>query len=88
MLLVRPETQIRHLEDGNPNEHHKSYLMCNVPNWDVQFSHTVGRYLQKVPYLTCLDLLQLDGVTLDNFAELKTVEGLKEGSPIKVSLSQ
>jgi protein TIF31 len=30
-------------------------------------------------------LLQLDGVTLDNFAELKTVEGLKEGSLIKVS---
>ncbi len=29
---------------------------------------------------------QLDGVTLDNFAELKTVEGLKEGSLIKVRL--
>ncbi len=26
----------------------------------------------------------MDGVTLDNFAELKTVEGLKEGSLIKV----
>jgi hypothetical protein len=27
---------------------------------------------------------QLDGNTLDNFAELKTVEGLKEGSLVKV----
>ena len=32
---------------------------------------------------TCFSL-QLDGTTLDNFAELKTVEGLKEGSLIKV----
>ena len=40
-----------------------------------------------VPYslLISTALLQLDGVTLDNFAELKTVEGLKEGSLIKVS---
>ena len=33
---------------------------------------------------TCFSL-QLDGITLDNFAELKTVEGLKEGSLIKVN---
>ncbi|XP_055372478.1 clustered mitochondria protein homolog [Condylostylus longicornis] len=32
---------------------------------------------------TCFSL-QLDGVTLDNFAELKNVEGLKSGSVIKV----
>lgn len=32
---------------------------------------------------TCFSL-QLNGVTLDNFAELKTVEGLKEGSILKV----
>ena len=32
---------------------------------------------------TCFSL-QLDGTTLDNFAELKTVEGLKEDSLIKV----
>lgn len=32
---------------------------------------------------TCFSL-QLDGVTLDNFAELKNIEGLKEGSVIKV----
>ncbi len=40
-----------------------------------------------LPYslLISTTLLQLDGVTLDNFAELKTVEGLKEGSLIKVS---
>ena len=32
---------------------------------------------------TCFSL-QLDGVTLDNFAELKSIEGLQEGSVIKV----
>ena len=32
---------------------------------------------------TCF-ALQLDGVTLDNFSELKSVEGLKEGSLLKV----
>lgn len=34
---------------------------------------------------TCFSL-QLDGNTLDNFAELKCIEGLKEGSVIKVYL--
>lgn len=32
---------------------------------------------------TCFSL-QLDGTTLDNFAELKNIEGLQEGSVIKV----
>ena len=32
---------------------------------------------------TCFSL-QYDGTTLDNFAELKTIEGLQEGSTIKV----
>ena len=32
---------------------------------------------------TCFSL-QLDGTVLDNFAELKTIEGLKEGSTLKV----
>ena len=32
---------------------------------------------------TCFSL-QLDGVTLDNFSELKNIEGLKEGSVIRV----
>ena len=32
---------------------------------------------------TCFTL-QLDGVTMDNFAELKNIEGLEEGSTIKV----
>ncbi len=32
---------------------------------------------------TCFSL-QLNGVTLDNFAELKTIDGLKEGSVLKV----
>ena len=29
----------------------------------------------------------MEGITLDNFAELKAVEGLKEGSLIKVGLT-
>ena len=32
---------------------------------------------------TCFSL-QLDGTTLDNFSELKTIEGLVEGSTLKV----
>ena len=32
---------------------------------------------------TCFSL-QLNGVILDNFAELKNIDGLKEGSVIKV----
>ena len=32
---------------------------------------------------TCFSL-QLNGQTLDNFTELKTIEGLKEGSVLKV----
>jgi hypothetical protein len=28
--------------------------------------------------------VQLDGVALDNFSELKSIEGLKEGSVIKL----
>ena len=32
---------------------------------------------------TCFSL-QLDGVTMDNFAELKTIEGLKENSVVRV----
>ncbi len=32
---------------------------------------------------TCFSL-QLNGTTLDNFAELKSIEGLKEGSVVKV----
>jgi len=38
---------------------------------------------EETCHRTCFSL-QLDGTTLDNFAELKNVEGLKEGSVLKV----
>lgn len=38
---------------------------------------------EETCHRTCFSL-QLDGVTMDNFAELKTIEGLKDGSVIKV----
>jgi protein TIF31 len=38
---------------------------------------------EETCHRTCFTL-QLDGVTLDNFAELKNIEGLKEGSVLKV----
>ena len=38
---------------------------------------------EETCHRTCFSL-QLDGMTLDNFAELKNVEGLKEGSVLKV----
>jgi hypothetical protein len=39
---------------------------------------------EETSHRTCFSL-QLNGQTLDNFVELKTIEGLKEGSLIKVS---
>ena len=38
---------------------------------------------EETCHRTCFTL-QLDGVTMDNFAELKNIEGLTEGSTIKV----
>jgi protein TIF31 len=38
---------------------------------------------EETCHRTCFSL-QLDGVTLDNFAELKSIEGLTEGSVLKV----
>lgn len=49
----------------------------------VQEIHQLLMDREDTCHRTCFSL-QLDGVTLDNFAELKTVEGLKEGSVIKV----
>lgn len=49
----------------------------------VQEIHQVLMDREDTCHRTCFSL-QLDGVTLDNFAELKNVEGLKEGSVIKV----
>lgn len=67
-------------------------IQCpNLEPFDIQVSST--ELVQEIHHLlmdreetchrTCFSL-QLDGVTLDNFAELKNIEGLKEGSVIKV----
>lgn len=50
----------------------------------VQEIHQVLMDREDTCHRTCFSL-QLDGVTLDNFAELKNIEGLKEGSVIKVT---
>lgn len=49
----------------------------------VQEIHQLLMDREDTCHRTCFSL-QLDGVTLDNFAELKSVEGLKDGSVIKV----
>ncbi|KAF8763395.1 Clustered mitochondria protein like protein [Argiope bruennichi] len=62
-----------------------------VESFDIQVSSTelvqeIHQMLmdrEETCHRTCFSL-QLDGVTLDNFAELKTIEGLGEGSVIKV----
>lgn len=49
----------------------------------VQEIHQLLMDREDTCHRTCFSL-QLDGVTLDNFAELKNITGLKEGSIIKV----
>ncbi|GFO41251.1 clustered mitochondria protein homolog [Plakobranchus ocellatus] len=49
----------------------------------VQEIHQVLMDREDTCQRTCFSL-QLDGQTLDNFSELKSIEGLKEGSTIKV----
>lgn len=49
----------------------------------VQEIHQLLMDREDTCHKTCFSL-QLDGNTLDNFAELKNIEGLKEGSIIKV----
>jgi len=49
----------------------------------VQEIHQLLMDREDTCHRTCFSL-QLDGNTLDNFAELKTVEGLKDGSLVKV----
>ncbi|XP_015911172.1 clustered mitochondria protein homolog isoform X2 [Parasteatoda tepidariorum] len=50
----------------------------------VQEIHQMLMDREETCHRTCFSL-QLDGVTMDNFAELKTIEGLGEGSIIKVN---
>lgn len=49
----------------------------------VQEIHQVLMDREDTCHRTCFSI-QLDGTTLDNFAELKSIESLKEGSIIKV----
>lgn len=49
----------------------------------VQEIHQVLMDKEETCHRTCFSL-QLDGVILDNFTELKNIEGLKEGSLLKV----
>lgn len=49
----------------------------------VQEIHHLLMDREDTCHRTCFSL-QLDGITFDNFAELKNIEGLKEGSLIKV----
>lgn len=49
----------------------------------VQEIHQLLMDREDTCHRTCFSL-QLDGITLDNFAELKNIEGLKDGSVIKV----
>ena len=60
-----------------------------IPHFQVSSMELVQEIYQVLTdkedtcHRTCFSL-QLDGQVLDNFAELKTIEGLKEGSIIKV----
>lgn len=49
----------------------------------VQEIHQMLMDREDSCHRTCFSL-QLDGVTLDNFAELKSIENLKDGSVLKV----
>lgn len=49
----------------------------------VQEIHQLLMDREETCHRTCFSL-QLNGQTLDNFAELKTIEGLKDESVIKV----
>lgn len=60
-----------------------SYLLKVSPQEMVQEIHQVLMDREDTCHRTCFSL-QLDGNVLDNFAELKTIEGLQEGSLLKV----
>ncbi len=49
----------------------------------VQEIHQMLMDKEETCHRTCFSL-QLDGLTLDNFNELKNIEGLKDGSLLKL----
>lgn len=64
--------------------HHTSRDLFQVsPQEMVQEIHQVLMDREDTCHRTCFSL-QLDGNVLDNFAELKSIEGLQEGSLLKV----
>ena len=66
-----------------------SVYVRDVCHWQVSSMELVQEIFQVLIdkedtcHRTCFTL-QLDGITMDNFAELKNIEGLNEGSIIKV----
>lgn len=60
-----------------------SSLLKVSPQEMVQEIHQVLMDREDTCHRTCFSL-QLDGNVLDNFAELKTIDGLQEGSLLKV----
>nr|XP_033777453.1 clustered mitochondria protein homolog isoform X2 [Geotrypetes seraphini] len=61
----------------------ESFSLQVSPQEMVQEIHQVLMDREDTCHRTCFSL-QLDGNVLDNFAELKTIEGLQEGSLLKV----
>ena len=53
------------------------------PQEMVQELHQLLMDREDTCHRTCFSL-QCNGVTLDNFSELKTLEGIKEGAEIRV----
>ena len=49
----------------------------------VQEIHQMLMDKEETCHRTCFSL-QLDGLTLDNFNELKNIEGLKDGSMLRL----
>uniref|UniRef100_T1PBX9 Clustered mitochondria protein homolog n=1 Tax=Musca domestica TaxID=7370 RepID=T1PBX9_MUSDO len=91
-----PEGEETYEEDINLDALHDNGITVNIQSpgaemWSVQLSsmelvqeiHQLLMDREDTCHRTCFTL-QLDGATLDNFAELKTIEGLKNGSTIKV----
>lgn len=74
------EAAFRQLADNNCL---RCCLLKVSPQEMVQEIHQVLMDREDTCHRTCFSL-QLDGNVLDNFAELKTIEGLQEGSLLKV----
>ncbi|KAF0291263.1 Clustered mitochondria [Amphibalanus amphitrite] len=78
-------------KDGKKDDKDQEMYAPGLEPFDIQVSsmelvqeiHQLLMDREDTCHRTCFSL-QLDGNTLDNFAELKTIEGLKDGSIIRV----